>query len=146
MTKAIICVQCSDIAAPYPDPARGWRWCACNKAAARWRDPAYGLLDVTAIHGEHAVRVLGLNNNFLTDAVNGHAWGDPDGIHEEWRLLHDKHAEEVPSNYLFHEDKRACWAVVIRPGETGDVRFVDYEYAIITDTTPGSSADRAASS
>jgi hypothetical protein len=130
VTKVVLCVRCADIVAPYPEPEQGWRWCQGRHAAGRWRDPHRGLLDVTALRPTE-VRVIGLNNAFLVDAVQGTAWGDPDGINEEWRLLHDKHAEEVPPHYLFHENRRACWAVVIRPNETGDVRFVEFEEAAI---------------
>lgn len=130
MTKAVICVQCADIFAPYRDPARGWRWCDCGTVAGRWSGMVLaGQLEITSRKGADMVRVLGLANPFLLAAVQGRPYGDPDAVHEEWRLLHDRACEDVPPNYLFHESKRHCWAVVIRPGETGDVRFVDYEEA-----------------
>ncbi len=147
MTKAVICTHCMDILAPYRDwqTNRGWRWCQCGHAASRWRDGARGLLEVTALHGPQYVRVLGLMNSFLEAAVAGRPWGEPESVHEEWRLLHDQACEDVPEHYLFNESKRQCWAVVIRPNETGDVTFVDYADAA-NDTTPGSSTDRSASS
>ncbi len=141
MTKALICLRCSDISAPYPDPARGWRRCPCGAAASRWRDPAAGLLDIRSIYGPDNVVVLGLANPFLTAACTGRPWGDTDAVNEEWRLLHDRVCEDIPANYLFSERRRQCWAVVIRPGETGDIRYVEGDEA-----TPGSSMDRAASS
>lgn len=154
MTKAAICVRCSDLLAPYAQTDRGWRWCACGATATRWRSPAAGHLDVTSTLGSAFVRVLGLANPFLTQAVHGKPYGDPDVVDEEWRLLHDQVCEDIPGNYLFSERRRHCWAVVIRPGETGDVRYVEYAEvlarqppAAITDLiepAPGSSADRAA--
>lgn len=147
MTKAAICVGCSDIVSPYPEPASGWRWCCCRHVAVRWRDPHRGLLDVTALHGPTTVRVLGLNNAFLAAAVQGRPWGEPEAVHEEWRLLHDQTCEDVEPHYLFSERKRQCWAVVIRPGETGDVRYVENDIAfkprVDDPEPPASSADRA---
>lgn len=149
MTKAAICVRCSDILAPYAEPERGWRWCACGATATRWRDPAAGQLDVTSTLDAGMVRVLGLANPFLTAAVQGRPYGDRDAIDEEWRLLHDQVCEDIPANYLFSERRRQCWAVVLRPGETGDVRYVPYADVAVLRTpaavsAPGSSVDRAA--
>lgn len=132
MTKAVICVACSDILAPYYnwETNRDWRWCQCGQVAGRWLDGAKGILEVTTLNGPRHARVLGLNNAFLVAAVQGQPYGEPEAIHEEWRLLHDTTCEEVAPRYLFSERKRQCWAVIIRPGETGDVRYVDYAEAI----------------
>ncbi len=159
MTKAAICVRCSDILAPYAETTRGWRWCACGTTATRWRDPAAGRLDITSTLGVEYVRVLGLANPFLTAAVQGRPYGDREAIDEEWRLLHDRVCEDIPGNYLFSEGRRHCWAIVLRPGETGDVRYIEHNdvdffrpppaiaaRSKTIQSTPGSSTDRAAPS
>lgn len=122
MTKALLCCTCGDIVSPYRDwrANRAWRWCQCEAAAVRWTDGDAGTLEVTAFGGPFSLRVIGFNNSFLGDAVacrtDAPAW---------WRELHATHAAEVPPGYLFHELSRSCWAVVIRPGQTGDVTFTD---------------------
>jgi len=119
--------------APYADPGRGWRRCQCGDARVRWRNPDAGVLEVSSLRGPDGVRALGMANNFLSTAMYSQPYGDPanpeagepDGVDEEWRLLHDEACEQVPRNTLFHETKRSCWSVVIRAGETGDVLFIE---------------------
>jgi hypothetical protein len=126
MTKAAICTACADIVSPYRDwqadrPWRSWRWCECEHVGVRWRDSARGLLEVASLHGAEGIRVLGLNNQFLTEAVRTPA-ADAAG----WRAWHAATCSQVAPHYLFHAQKRACWAVVVRPGESGDVFLMDY--------------------
>jgi hypothetical protein len=127
MTKAAICVACSDIISPRRawKTDRSWRWCECDHTGVRWRDGDRGLLEVTSFHGPAGVRVLGISNLFLHRAV-----ADPEArgglTDEEWRELHHACAEHVEPHYLFHEDRRACWALIVRVGESGDVTFVDH--------------------
>lgn len=126
MTKAALCVSCSDILAPYRDwqTDRRWRWCQCDGMAVRWRDGTRGLIEVTSLGGPEHVRVIGLSNMFLQEAVArqtpGGAW---------WRQLHENCAEVTEPHYLFSKENRNCWALVVRVGESGDVDFVDYETA-----------------
>jgi hypothetical protein len=131
MTKAALCTDCFDIVSPLRkwQTIRDWRWCQCDLMAVRWRDGNRGLLEVTAYHGPEHVRVLGLNNMFLEYAVlqvprqnDGFGFAD-------WRQLHDESVSKVEPGYLFHEDKRACWALVVQLGESGDVFFIDYDEA-----------------
>jgi hypothetical protein len=129
MTKAVICVHCSDIVSPRRDwqADRSWRWCECDHAGVRWRDGARGLLEVTAVHGPDYVRVLGINNLFLQAAVSANPYSTDGGrTFEQWRALHDLACDRVETNYLFHRGKRNCWALVVRVGESGDVTFIDY--------------------
>lgn len=123
MTKAAICVHCSDILAPLRnwETDRSWRWCQCDHSGVRWADGARGLIEVTSMHGPDHVRVLGINNDFLGLAV-GARLADA----AAWRALHKLTCTEVGSNYLFHEANRNCWALIVRPGESGDVTFVDW--------------------
>lgn len=118
--KALLCVGCSDIVAPYPQPTR-WRSCQCGASSVRWRDPGAGLLELRCRGGPEGVRALGFANPFLSSAVDGH------GDDAEWRSLHEAVCESIPPNYLFSARKRGCWAVIIRPGETGDVSYVPGE-------------------
>jgi hypothetical protein len=122
MTKAAICVHCWDIISPYRywETDRRWRWCECEHAAVRWRDGYRGLLEVTTLHGPDHVRVLGINNSFLTAAIQSGSAFSPD----EWREFHTASTDAVAPNYLFHKDKRACWALLIAIGESGDVTYV----------------------
>lgn len=126
-----------------------WRWCQCASAGTRWRDPAAGLVEVTSALGPEGVRVLGLNNSFLLAAILDGEGGPGRGMNAEWRDLHDHAAKEVPSNYLFHESRRSCWAVVIAVGQTGDVFYVPFADAAGSGPAlfrPGSSTDRASQS
>ena len=132
--KASLCLSCTDILAPYGDwqTNRAWRWCQCSRVGVRWQDGAKGLLEVTSMDGPDMVRVLGLNNQVLLMASNP---GLAPRSHEEWRTVHQVTCREVEPHYLFHEAKRDCWALLIRPGETGDVTLVDYPEAR-TDESP----------
>jgi hypothetical protein len=122
VTKALICLACVDVVTPYRSGQR-WRWCQCGQAAVRWRNPERGLIDVTTVGGPRMIRVLGLNNQFLEDAVT--AGIRTPAAADHWQDLHQRHTTEVPHHYLFHAYRRGCWAVVIAVGETGDVQFVD---------------------
>lgn len=123
MTKAVLCTDCFDIVAPYRDwqTNQSWRWCQCDHTGTRWRDGTRGELEVTSQRGPDGVRVLGLNNSFLEHAVRALPRSP-----EEWRLLHQAAADSVPPNYLFHADQRACWALVVAVGESGDVHWLPY--------------------
>jgi hypothetical protein len=81
MTKAALCVACTDIVSPRRawETDRRWRWCECDETGARWRDGTKGLLEVTSLRGSAGVRVIGINNLFLQAAVslNPHS---PDGV------------------------------------------------------------------
>jgi hypothetical protein len=126
VTKAAICVHCADIFAPLRDWAkdRSWRWCQCDHSGVRWADGARGLIEVTSMHGPDHIRVLGINNAFLGLAV-GNRLADA----AAWRALHTLTCAKVQPNYLFHEANRNCWALIVRPGESGDVTFVDWTAA-----------------
>ncbi len=133
MTKAALCCCCADLVSPYAScqSDRRWRWCQCDELGVRWRDGERGLLEVTALHGPDYVRVVGVNNLFLQAAVSippGGGYRTP----EQWRALHDLACDRVEPHYLFHKDNRACWALVVRIGESGDVTFVPYPQARAT--------------
>jgi hypothetical protein len=131
MTKAVLCVHCSDIVSPYRawQTDRSWRWCQCGHTGTRWRDGERGLLEVTGLHGPDDLRVIGLNNTFLAYAVATRPPSQGGWTDAEWRDLHDACAEQVGAHYLFHRDKRNCWALVVRQGESGDTFFIDYPSA-----------------
>jgi hypothetical protein len=122
VTKAVLCMHCSDLVSPYRDwqTDRRWRWCQCEHAAVRWVDGARGLLEITAVHGPEHVRVLGLNNTFLVAAVAGARTG------VQWRDLHERTCAAAGPGYLFSMENRDCWALVVAVGESGDVTFVPY--------------------
>lgn len=128
MTKAVICLRCADLVAPYSPYRDGrWRWCECDTTGVRWRDATAGLLEVTSRTGPDHLRVLGVNNLFLRAAVTANPWSaDGSRTFEQWRTLHQLACTQVGTNYLFHKDKRDCWALIVRVGETGDVFYMDY--------------------
>lgn len=128
MTKAAICTQCSDIVAPYRawQTDRRWRLCQCSQMMTRWQDGARGLIEVTAMGGPEQVRVLGLNNMFLGAAVDDGRTLAPVMDDAGWRGLHDACATVVETNYLFHKDRRACWALVVRIDASGDIIYVPW--------------------
>jgi hypothetical protein len=132
VTKAALCTHCWDIVSPRRawQTDRSWRWCECDHSGVRWRDGAKGLVEVTSLHGPDGVRVLGINNQFLECAVSSNPYAD-DGLRsaEQWRNLHELASERVEPHYLFHRDRRNCWALVVRPEESGDVSFVQYVIA-----------------
>lgn len=123
MTKAAVCIACMDIVSPRRAwrTDRSWRWCECDHTGVRWRDGDRGLLEVTSLHGPDGVRVLGLNNLFLLEALRTSGEGN-DG----WRAWHEATCEQVEPHYLFHKDKRNCWALIVRVGASGDVTFIEY--------------------
>jgi len=127
MTKAAICVPCSDIFSPRRDwrTDRSWTWCQCEATAVRWRDGGQGQLEVTSLHGPQDVRVLGLANNFLLAGITG---GRRTG--DAWRLLHSEMTGTIDSHYLFHKERRGCWALIVAVGESSDVRFTSFSEAI----------------
>jgi len=132
VTKAALCVHCWDIVSPRREWRidRSWRWCECEHTAVRWRDGDKGLLEVSSLHGPIGVRVIGINNLFLQSAISDNPQA-ADGCRssEQWRALHDLACDRAAPHYLFHKDQRACWALVVRVGESGDVTFVDYATA-----------------
>lgn len=120
MTKAMFCIECTDIIAPYSNTNYGaLRWCQCGATAARWLTRE-GKLEV--VRSNPAMRwpfVIGLDNAFLTYGVRNKMMA------EGWRDLHERTTREVPDNYLFHRERRDCWALLVRQGESGDVTYTE---------------------
>lgn len=109
---------CGSVRSPRADGV--WTFCDCGQAAMRWTDPAKGLAEVWAADPGSA-RVIGMNNAMLmTDPPNGSRAEQG----QAWRDMHELSTRAVSPHYLFHADARACWAVIIRPGDTGDVTRV----------------------
>lgn len=121
MTKAAMCTTCGQIVGPRSrwETDREWTWCAdpCAHTAVRWRDGAKGLLEVTSLHGPQGVAVIGLHNGFIARLA-----ADLDDA--GWRNHHDR-VTQAPG-YLFDAERRNCWAVLTRVGQSNDVFFVSY--------------------
>lgn len=47
---------------------------------------------------------------------------------EQWRAVHDLTCKAA-DGYLFSTGQRDCWALIVRPGESGDVFVIDYAEA-----------------
>lgn len=67
--------------------------------------------------------VLGLNNRYLIGAL-----ANPPQDDESWRALHDE--ATVAPNHQFDASRKACWAVIIRPGMSTDT-------LVVTEAPPG---------
>jgi hypothetical protein len=113
--KALVCLSCSTIRSPKVDGS--WTHCDCGQSGIRWVDPQKGVAEMWAVDAFY-VRLLGLNNQVLTMPIVPKV-GLPD---EQWRRLHKLSCEQS-EGYLFHTDRRDCWAVVTWPGESSDVTF-----------------------
>ncbi len=119
--KALVCTACVDIRAL--DPSGGWTACRCGNVEAKWADPEKGTVKVKA-KNQGSARILGLNNTYLIGGCNGPTHREmvaAGGQWEWWRQLHDK-ATTAPG-YVFDKDKRACWATIVKVGETNDITW-----------------------
>lgn len=119
-----MCTTCGQVIGPRSRDDQ-WQWCGdpCIHTAVRWRDSVRGLLEVTSFHGPEGVVVIGLHNGFIAALATSPS-------HEQWRSHHDR-ATDAPG-YLFDKSVRNCWAVLVRPGESNDVFFIDYGEAWAT--------------
>lgn len=121
--KVLYCLTCSTIISPFSSPDRV-RWCDCGQACVRWIDPYAGKLEVKAMNLDK-VRVIGMDNRMLAATQVG----PPDGPgqrpdkNEWWRNMHTATTSNAPG-YLFSQELRSCWAVIIRSGESGDVEWI----------------------
>jgi hypothetical protein len=119
--KALVCTLCLDIRAL--DPKGAWTACRCGNLEARWLDPDKGTVKVRA-KDQSRVRMLGLNNTYLIGAAKGPTHAEmvtAGGQWEWWRKLHDD-ATNAPG-YVFDKTKRACWATLVKVGETNDITW-----------------------
>ncbi len=111
--KAMFCTLCGSIHSP--GVGGSWGFCDCGQAAMRWTDPRKGVAQVWA-RDPVSVKVLGFNNAMLTS--------EPLDIGDEkWRNRHKLSGLTIGENYLFSNTRRDCWAVIFRPGDTGDVAW-----------------------
>lgn len=119
--KALLCGLCIDIRAL--DPSGAPTSCRCGNMQARWLDPQRGTVRVRA-KDRSAARILGMNNAFLLKAIDGFhhlEMVEAGGQWEAWRKLHVQSTDA--KGYIFDKDKRACWACVVKIGETGDIAW-----------------------
>jgi hypothetical protein len=111
--KALFHQSCGSIRSPKADGS--WTLCDCGQSAIRWTDPGAGTARVWARDPVSAA-VIGFNNTMLIS--------EPLDIDDErWRHRHTLSCTLVPENYLFSVARRDCWAVIFRPGDTGDVTW-----------------------
>lgn len=121
--KALLCAKCHDIRAL--DPTGAWTTCRCGRVSARWIDPHRGTVSVRAAEQDRAYpRILGLNNAFLVPALEGPSHAEMVKAGGQWEAWRRRHADATNApGYIFDKDKRACWACIIRVGETSDVSW-----------------------
>jgi hypothetical protein len=119
--KALYCGACHDIRGF--DPAGASVQCRCGNTAGRWGDAAAGEVLMQG-RDKSLVRVLGIGNAFLLYTFEYANSGAPgDHTDEEWRQFHQRAVEATDDGYLFNLNRRACPVVVLRVGDTGDVRW-----------------------
>ena len=123
--KILVCQKCSDMRALNPLPKTAVV-CACGSSAAWWDDPFKGTARFagrgpsgTAEWAAPHVWFLGLNNRYLVAAMT-----EPGRIldDEGYRDLHEW-ATDAPG-YQFDASKKACWAILVRPGMSSDTLVV----------------------
>jgi hypothetical protein len=98
-------------------------------SCAWWEDPQRGVARFAGqapIAPQHPVTapsssapytfLIGLHNGFLQAAMAGIVQDD------DYRALHDR-CTDAP-NYHFDKSRKACWAIVLRPGMSNDTRVV----------------------
>jgi hypothetical protein len=90
--------------------------CRCGNTEARWLDPQAGTVRVRA-KDRSLARILGINNRFLLKAIEGSIGDD----WTAWRKLHEEATDA--KGYIFDKTFRACWACILRVGETGDIKW-----------------------
>lgn len=121
--KALVCTKCMDIRALEPNGA--WTVCRCGNTEGRWLNPQEGQVRVRA-KDRSFVRFLGLNNRFLIRAIEGPTTKEliaSGGQWSWWKKLHEFATDA--KGYIFDKQFRECWAVVIKVGDTGDIKWED---------------------
>lgn len=118
--KVLLCTLCLDIRAL--DPEGAWTGCRCGNSEARWLDVDVGSVRCRA-KDQSRLRVIGMNNTFLLAGSKGPSYADLKVTDRWawWRKLHDlaTHAEGL----IFDHDKRACWATILKVGDTPDISW-----------------------
>lgn len=115
--KLLLCGSCNDIRGL--DPTGAATFCRCGNIEARWEDPHRGTVRVKAHKDRDSVRFIGLNNSFIRLVYDA-----PRHDHQHHKESHNL-ACDMAQGYLFHKEKRNCWAVVTRVGESNDIRWED---------------------
>ena len=108
--KVLLCTLCLDIRAL--DPEGAWTCCRCGNSEARWLDTKVGTVRCRA-KDQGKLRIIGMNNKFLIMGCRGPAYED--------HKLPD--ASTVIEGLIFDHDKRACWATILKVGDTPDISW-----------------------
>jgi len=118
--KVLLCTLCIDMRALDPDGS--WVQCRCGNSGARWLDPEKGSVRCRA-KDRSKLRIVGLNNKFLVEGCRGPTYEDLKVTDRWtwWRKLHD--AATKAEGFIFDKDKRACWAAIIKVGDTTDINW-----------------------
>jgi hypothetical protein len=117
--KALCCAACGAVTSP---PRTGeWRFCDCQTAAMRWTDTVAGLTEVWTSF-PYYTWVLDLDNMMLTLEQEQVAHAGSADLDLGWQKVHEAAVQVSPPDSLFH--LRGCWAVLVKPGETEDVKVV----------------------
>ena len=118
--KVLLCTLCLDIRAL--DPEGAWTECRCGNCSARWSDTSTGSVRCRA-KDQSKLRIIGMNNTFLLAGSKGPSYADLKlgGRWAWWRKLHE--AATVAEGLIFDKDKRACWAAILKVGDTNDISW-----------------------
>jgi hypothetical protein len=118
--KVLLCTLCLDIRAL--DPEGAWTCCRCGNSEARWLDAEKGSVRCRA-KDRSKLRVIGMNNKYLVVGVRGPSYADLKLTDRWawWRKLHE--ASTLVEGLIFDKDKRACWATILKVGDTNDISW-----------------------
>lgn len=116
--KILFCGKCFAMRS-FPERRIGegqneWVYCDCKQMAARWLDENAGTVQVLSQQPENAL-IIGMSNSFLSYAIN------QPSTDVSWRNRHD-FCTKAPG-YVFDASSRACWAAILRVGETADITW-----------------------
>jgi len=141
MAKALVCLDCGAVKTLAPDSST--TTCDCpphfGQVVGWWVDQNIALAQIAVLHPKprDRARVLLLHNGVLRADVDvipsGYAasdgsWTPYDANQTDtfWRQIHTEATHTPPrpeSLQVFSQGKRACWAVVQRPGTTPDTHW-----------------------
>jgi len=118
--KVLLCTLCLDIRAL--DPEGAWTNCRCGNSEARWLDVDTGSVRCRA-KDQRGLRIIGMNNMFLLAGSKGPSYADlkVSDRWAWWRKLHE--TATAIEGLIFDHNKRACWATIMKVGDTPDITW-----------------------
>jgi hypothetical protein len=122
--KIMYCMACGEMRSP-EKTGKEFRECGCGNMRVKWLDPQRGRLLILAKNLDVA-RVIGMNNQMFGLSAEPSPPSDA-----QWREFHELMCKGA-DGYIFHAEKRNCWACVVRAGDTTDITWI----VVKSDWTP----------